>query len=631
MRKTLLILLGLLLLVGQSNAVRAQGAAIVELSLVDAQGFPTVAALLEVFDEQGQPITGLGVEDVTILEDNQPQSVSGLVESTPPAQIVVAINPGPPLAVRDGEGIERIRRVNEVLSGWAGAQPTDNPDDLSLVSIAGPIITHAKPDAWAISLNAFQPDFRSTTPNVQLLSVALNTVNEGTPLPGMKRAILLITPHMDDANIDLLLNEVAEQALASKVRIFVWFVDAELYFNTASATAFRALALQTGGDYFAFSGKEILPDPETYFSPLRHSYSLSYDSTLTISGEHSLAVEVQTSAGTITSESETFSLEVQPPNPILVMPPAQIVRQAPQDDPFNTKLLLPEKQELEIILEFPDSHPRPLARTTLYVDGQPAAQNESEPFDTFVWDLSGYTDSAEHTLVVEVVDILGMSKASMGAPVMVTVVHPPTGIQAFLARYRTYIATGAIAVAGSILLIVLLTGRLRIRSGRERRADRKRYTDPVTQPVSIQQAEPPSKKQATRAPWKRGERERVQDAPAYLTRLRIDGEPMTGNPIPLADQETTFGTDPVQATHVLDHPSIAALHARLKRTEGGEFLLLDNGSVAGTWINYDSIPKGGRVLKHGDMVHFGQLMYRFSLKNPPADAEPKIIPEAPAE
>jgi hypothetical protein len=629
MRK-LLLLLALVLLAGQTNAARAQTTATAELSLVDAQGFPTVTALLEVFDEQGQPITGLGPDEVTLLEDGQPYPVGELTESTPPAQIVVAINPGPSLAVRDGEGIERIRRVREVLSGWAGARPPENPDDMSLVSIAGPIITHAKPDAWAISLNAFQPDFRSTTPNVQLLSVALNTVNEGTPLPGMKRAILVITPHMDDPNIDLLLTDIGEQALASKVRIFVWFVDSDLYFNTASATAFKALALQTGGAYFAISGPEILPDPETYFSPLRHLYSLNYKSTLTKSGDHSLSVEVQAAAGKITSESQSFSVDVQPPNPILVMPPGQIVRQAPQDDPYNTKVLLPEKQELEIIIEFPDNHPRPLARTTLYVDGQPVAQNEAEPFDTFVWDLSAYTDSAEHTLVVEAVDTLGMSKASMGVPVTVTVVHPPSGVQAFLARYRSYIAIGAIVAAGGTLLVVLLTGRLRIRSRRERRADRKRYTDPVTQPVTIQQAEPPSKKkQAARKPWARAER--VQDAPAYLTRLRIDGEPMTGNPIPMTEQEITFGTDPVQATNVLDHPSIAALHARLKRTEDGDFLLLDNHSVAGTWVNYDPIPKAGRVLKHGDVVHFGQLMYRFSLKNPPADAEPKVIPEAPVE
>jgi hypothetical protein len=73
------------------------------------------------------------------------------------------------------------------------------------------------------------------------------------------------------------------------------------------------------------------------------------------------------------------------------------------------------------------------------------------------------------------------------------------------------------------------------------------------------------------------------------------------------------------------------LHARLKRTDGGDFLLFDNNTVAGTWVNYDPISKDGCVLRHGDVVNFGQLMYRFSLKNPPVDAEPKIIPEAPAE
>jgi hypothetical protein len=629
MRKIFLALLGLLLLALQSNVARAQEGGIAALSLIDAQGFPSVAALLDVFDAQGQPVTGLGPADVTVLEDGQPYPVAGLTESAPPAQIVVAINPGPSLAVRDGEGIDRFSQVTEVLTGWAGAQPADNPDDLSLVSIAGPIITHAEPDDWIVSLSSFQPDFRSTTPNVQSLAIALNTVNEPPPQPGMKRAILLITSRMDEANIDLTLNTVAEQAIASKVRIFVWFVEADIYFDTPSATAFKALALQTGGEYFAFSGVETFPDLEAYFSPLRHLYSLSYNSKLTTSGEHTLAAQITTPAGEIISESRSFSVDVQPPNPILVMPPSQIVRQAPEEDPFNTELLMPDRQQLEVIVEFPDNHPRSLARTTLYVDGVPAAQNDSEPFDRFVWDLSAYEDSAEHTLVVEAVDSLGLSRTSMGVSVLVTVVHAPEGPQAFLARYRTQIALGAIALAGVVLIVVLLSGRFRISSRRERREKRIRSIDPVTQPVSIQQAEPKKPKQTPRLPWVRANR--LQDAPAYLTRLGSNGEPVTGQPIPLTEKETTLGTDPVQSLHVLDHPSIAALHAKIKRRESGEFLLVDAGTVAGTWVNYDQIPEDGRIIKHGDVVHFGQLMYRFTLKTPPADAEPRIIPEAPTE
>jgi hypothetical protein len=637
MRKPILALLGLLLLVGQGFAVRAQNGATARLSLVDAQGFPTVSALLDVFDAEGQPITGLQPEDITIMEDGQPFPVSGLSESTPPVQIVVAINPGPAFAVRDGQGIERFKYITDMLSGWAGVQTlADNPDDLSLVTITGPIITHAKPEDWIVSLTSFQPDFRSTTPNAQSLTIALNTVNEETSQPGMKRAILLITTRMDDPNIDLTLNAFAEQAIASGVQIFVWYVDADLYFNTPSAIAFEALALQTGGKYFAFSGLETLPDPEMYFAPLRHLYSLSYNSTQTTSGRHTLAVEVQTPAGQIISEDEQFNLDVQPPNPILIMPPEQVVRQASPDDVFESEHLLPEEQQIEIIIEFPDNHPRPLARTTLYVDSQPAAQNDAEPFDRFIWDLSTYNESAQHELVVEVVDSLGMSKTSMGIPVTITVVHAPTGGQAFLARYRTHIALGAVALAGIILTIVLLSGRMRIKSRQERRESLWRKTDPVTQPVPIKQTEPPVKqkgfrkgKQAARLPWMRADR--LKNAPAYFTRLGTNGEPLTGHPIPLLEKETTFGTDPIQSAYVLDHPSIAALHARLERTDSGNFLITDNGSVAGTWVNYDPVPKEGYTLKHGDVVHFGQLTYRFSLRKPPTDPEPKIIPEATTE
>ena len=49
------------------------------------------------------------------------------------------------------------------------AQPSESSDDLSLISLSGPLITHAKPRDWFISLDAFKPDFRNTTPNLQTL------------------------------------------------------------------------------------------------------------------------------------------------------------------------------------------------------------------------------------------------------------------------------------------------------------------------------------------------------------------------------------------------------------------------------------------------------------------------------
>jgi pSer/pThr/pTyr-binding forkhead associated (FHA) protein len=107
--------------------------------------------------------------------------------------------------------------------------------------------------------------------------------------------------------------------------------------------------------------------------------------------------------------------------------------------------------------------------------------------------------------------------------------------------------------------------------------------------------------------------------------LTPDGLPAPGDPIPLTGREMTFGTDPTQATNVLDHPSVSPLHARLRLTDEGAFQFMDQNSVAGTWVNYEAISKDGRFLKHGDMVNFGQFTYRFVLTKPPAASKPTII------
>ena len=74
----------------------------------------------------------------------------------------------------------------------------------------------------------------------------------------------------------------------------------------------------------------------------------------------------------------------------------------------------------------------------------------------------------------------------------------------------------------------------------------------------------------------------------------------------------------------MDDPSISPVHARLRLTEDGGFLLLDSGSIAGTWVNYEPIPREGYRLMHGDMVNFGQLVYRFTLRALPVTPKPTI-------
>jgi hypothetical protein len=636
MRKLIVSLLGLSVLFGLSGPAHAQTRARIDLYPPDASAFPVVSALMDVFDSRGVFASGLAPESVTVMEEGQPRPVIALDEMAVPAQITVAINIGPALDARDAQGLSRFQRIIQVLGGWAQSRPADPWDDMSLVSIAGPVISHAPPADFLVSLNTFNPDFRSNTPALQTLTTAIDTVSAQTRLNGMKRAILFITPHMDDVNIDTAIQPLIQRAVENNIRVYVWFIDADQYFQTTSAAAFNNLALQTGGSLFAYSGTQTFPDPESYFAPLRSTYVLKYESQVSTAGEHAFHVEVQSPEGMLTSGEQSFSVEIQAPNPIFVQPPLQITRQAPLEDPFNTEILLPEQQQVEIIVEFPDGHPRPLVRTTLYVDGQVAAENTAVPFDVFTWDLTGYSTSGEHHLIVEAVDSLGLSKTSMDIPVTVTVIQPPRGIGAFLSKYRQPITIGAVSLAGLALLFVLLTGRLRIPSLRARQEERRVNADPLTQPIAIPLEETaPSKPKKTRRTSTRKKAApappALADAPASLIRLDAQGQPASAEPLALVEKEITFGTDRVQATQLFDDPSVSGLHARLKRTEDDGFLLTDSDSVAGTWVNYEPVPREGHRLQHGDVVHFGQLTYRFQMRTPVTASEPKVVPEKPLE
>ena len=637
MRKILAFLLSFGVLLFPAVSARAQAAsqAYAEIATVDAQNFPQVKALLDVYDESGKFVSRLKPGDLAVSEDGEPRPVSTLIEAEAAVQLVVAINPGPPLAVRDANAIPRFTKIVDALRLWVEAQPSDSRDDLSLISLSGSLITHAKPSDWFVSLDAFKPDFRNTTPNLQTLAIALDTV-AATTQPGTKRAVLFITPHMEDPDIDSMIAPLIQSAVDSNVRVFVWFVDGEQFFTTASAKAFNSLALQTSGSFFAFSGAEIFPDLNAALDPLRRIYELTYTSALTTSGDHTLGVEVDAPQGTIPAEDQTFSVDVQPPNPILVSPPLQIKRQPSPDDPYNEEALLPARQTIEILVEFPDGHERDLKRTALYVDGQVVDENTSDPFETFTWDISQYNTSGSHEIIVEAEDVLGLQKSSMGTPVSLTVIQPPGGLEGFVGRYRDYLVPGAMGVAGLALVTILLRGKVGGALFKKRLARRKQFEDPLTQPV-MALTEPPvtvtkNGKNSKPAPrrnayaWFRPKPTlRLPDAPAYLTRLTNGGEPASAAPIPVLEKEMTFGTDPVQSIRVLDDPSISPLHARIKRNGDGAFHIYDHGSVAGTWVNYEPVTREGRCLTHGDRIHFGQLMYRFDLNRPPATPEPKII------
>jgi len=593
------------------NPAYGQSAARVSFHTLQTAAFPSMSAGLDVFDATGNFVTGLTPDTVILLEDNQPRPITRLEEFQPGAKFALALDPGPYFAYRDANAVTRFDKVIQVVKDWVAVHPDSLGDDLSLLPTGGTPATHLETTvAFIDALTAYEP--QSLVSSLETLSLAMDMVSEPTSQTGSKPIVLYITSVPTTGDIPVLQN-MTQRAVAGHIRVHVWIVDSQNSFSTPGATVLKDLAIQTGGQSLLFSGEEPLPSPEMYLAPLRHAYRLEYSSGILTSGGHMLTVQVNLDGEKVTSAALPFELDVQPPNPILLAPPVQIVRTAPDERTTKASSFLPTQQPINIIIEFPDGRTRPLVLTALYVDGVLVDENTAEPFDQFIWDLSSYAVSSQHILTVEALDIIGLTKVSLGLPVQVIVVRQQVGLLPSLSRNSLWVAIAAILFAGVGLGVILSRGRVKNRSSVTISNGSSR--DPLTQSVQTG-----GKKFALRLPWMRP----IKSSKAYLVRLKDNGEPISAPSIPIIIPEMTFGSDPIQATHILDDPSVSPLHARLKEKHG-EYIISDEKSIAGTWINYEQLTTPCR-LKHADVLHIGRLSYRFMLRKPPERSTPKVTP-----
>jgi hypothetical protein len=612
MKKNLAGFLIVFLLFTGLGKASAQGGVRIDLNNLETASFPVMTAGLDVFDASGTFVTGLSPETITLLEDNQPRPMT-IEEFQPGVKFALALDPGAYFAYRDARGLTRFDNVVQVIRDWATAHADSLGDDLSLVTIGGVPLMHSDSSAAFLStLDAYQPNLQTILSSPQTLSLAMDAVLEPSSGLGMKPVVLYITSIPTAGNIPVLQN-LTQRAVDQMIRVHVWIVTSPDLSSTSGATALKDIAIQTGGQWVLFSGTESLPSPEEYLVPLRHAYRLEYSSAIQASGGHTLSVQVNLNGETVTSASLPFELDVQSPNPILVAPPEQIIRTAPDERTTETALFLPSHQLIDIIIEFPDGHTRPLVRTALYVDGIQVDENTAPPYDQFTWDLSGYSISGQHLLTVEAMDGIGLSKVSLGIPVQVTVVQPRFGLVPWLSRNRSWVALAAALFAGMGLGVILVRGRSRKHPpGPGRHAS---PSDPLTQSIP-----PGGSTRAQHLPRTRS----AKTPEAHLVRLKDDGQPVTAPSIPIAQAEIIFGSDPIQSTRILDDPSVSPKHARLIVSQG-EYVLSDEKSTAGTWVNYEQVTEPRR-LQHGDLIHIGRVSYRFLLRKPMEILHPQVIP-----
>ena len=615
--------MGAVVLSAPYPSVAAQGVLTAEIAPPDASAFPVISTLLEVYGADGQFVTGLTAQDVLALEDGVSIPLDSLEETTPGVQLVVAVNPTAALAVRDVKGLSRYDKIKEAIIAWAESRPEENIDDLSLVASGGSLLVHRPVDEWLRNFTGYTPDTRRGVPSLQALNLALDALETRPTQPGTKKAILFISPHLTPETFDGV-DSVIQRANEVDARIFVWLVDTGAFFTGPGAQALQRLAVETGGQFYPYSGIEALPDLESYLGSLRFLYKATYTSRITQTGSHTLSLQVTAGEGQAVSPEQTFEVTVEPPSALLLSPPLKIVRETDPEDQYNLETLAPLSQALEILVEFPDDHPRDLVRTAL---------------------LGEWTGcSGEHRRAVRHV--------LLGPDSLPGEWYPPAGCgdrgHPRPEAHQPVRARGGDRHPAAQRILRLPGAQPGGRHDRRGGADghrpdaggaHRREAAHALREGPAQGAQGRDRPGHPAGDRDSGKSARDEIIAALVAarpagdrpRLPLPESPRTGRlapgaPIALTAREATFGTDPVQATNVLDDPSVAPLHCRLRQDDRGNFTIYDQGSVSGTWVNFEAVGREGKRLAHGDIVNIGTLSFRFVMRRAPSVPRPRVIP-----
>jgi hypothetical protein len=592
-----LALLAILICLILPGSVAAQGEYRADISKPDLHSFPLVGLTMTLYQPDGAFIHGLQSESIRVLEDGTALTPASVQEVRIGLQTSVVINAGPTFASRNSRGISRYDVMKTYLETWAGAQKEINIDDLSLFTNGGTQQTHLdNSQAWLTGLVTYQPDLKAAVPSLDPLGSAIQAaIDTQFPSP-MHRAILYLTPPPGDEMTDAVREDLISRANTAGVTIHIWMLSSKNDFSSAGAGHLRIIAEKTGGQFFAFSGNEALPEAQTLLEPLRYLYQISYASKIQKGGTHSLAARINLQESTVTSNPLPFDITLEPVVPIFISSPASIQRTAPQNSENPTEVLTPNGIQVGFLLQFPDNLRRSLASASLMVDGKEASRNTEAPFTQFYWDLRPYSTSGRHVLQVQVIDELGIASQSSELPVEIEVIIPEkTGFQKFIAGDGIYLVLLGVFVLGAAFAMIILRLRTRPTGGQT----------PSTQANTSRGLAAPQPASDSPSGW-------------YAELLPLDDQMERTNlpALRLTESAVSWGSDPERASLQVDDELLEPLHCRCWFGDDQRYHIAAVDPRADVWLNFHPLPVQDSTLTHGDILQFGNLTYKY-VETPP--------------
>jgi hypothetical protein len=566
--------------------------------------FPLISISLAITDASGARVSSLPLASYQVIEDQKPVELASVEDVLVGSRQVYLLNTTSGLKVRDAGGTSRYDQAREALYLWwklpqAGVSGID---DLTLLTAEGPLVTHRSSAAeLASALDQFQPSFSSSSTGLDLLLSALESLAADKQHAGMDTYLVFVTALIELPQ-DLPVTTAITRAQAAGASIFPVLLAPASALELPQAAALDALAKGTGGQL-------LLLDPAQGLAPLadrilgqRSQVRLTYRSQASTAGQHTIAVHVTAQGLDVISDTRPFEIDLRPPDVAFVQPPDAIQRQS-TDSSLTLDQLPPTSAALKLLVTFPDGHPRAIRRAELLVDGKLAAERSSPPFDQLTWDLAAVQRTATYRLQATVEDSQGLKATTEETSVRVQVIAPRGGLGALRPALAPLLAALGVLVLGVVTAAILVNIGRRGVSTTAGSTPAVQPRRPVRRRAGMGRLPEPEVVEGFLAP-----------VDPHLEAVRLMGV------------DLLLGRDAALCTVHIDDPSVDGMHARLIRQVGGTYLLRDQGSVAGTWVNGEEVGADGRRLRHGDLIHLGRVGFRFRLANEPPPRPVRVSP-----
>ncbi|MFQ5401653.1 MAG: FHA domain-containing protein [Anaerolineae bacterium] len=603
--RLLLFLLSSLLLAGSLPAA-GQTETALRIVKVDVSRFPLVRLNLITTDGRSAPVADLS--SLSLRENGVPVADVKIQSAPVGVDLFIVIDANDTiLNIDDNSGLTRSEKVKESLIRLASQFM--NPNGLDRVSIFVPnedgetsrllVEDVTQPKEVILAVQDYAPAITASPPLEKMMEQA---IEHAVALKGSRyQAVLLFT---DGARLDQQLSFAAlvAQAQAIDLPIYVAILGARADPNEVENAA--RLHTPTRGTYVHMPAAAGADPIYTIWQQQGEQIQLLYRSLQTRSGQYAITLNL----GEVRASAE-LDLKLAPPE-LTVLPEQETIRRVGDDWHSLLSSLEPKQVQAPVAVNWPDGIPRRLKVVTLLVNGRVESILSSDSLVQdeagnllIPWDIQNL-DNGSYSLVVQVTDELSFAAESRPAPVSIVTERPlpptPTAVPTPLPpgpgiREAATNMLPLLSVVGAAALALMI---LRWYRHRPLRLDETILpTAAASAPYVIEPTAPAS----------------VDDAPMAAF-LELQGDTLGGAAVfKLEGESMTVGRDEIVAQIVLEDENVSRLHALIKKS-GQEYWLYDEGSAAGTFLNYQRLGLSPRLLRDRDLVHIGHVPLQFRLR-----------------